>query len=403
MDAPVRRTFPALAPVLLACATVALSATPARAWRDPAPRPRAAGAARAVPAPQDETVPRGAWNASDVPDGWVVERSQHYQVQCRIGRDAARDLARHMEAMLGLYRDFLPSAGRADTFVIKVFGDRDAFRAYCKAHGIDGSGAWFDREARELLVWDTGIVLGKREIPTGIHLDPDRSITLPHADMQRVLHLLDAATGAYTPDTASLLAHEGWHQYFHAWMVSWVPTPAWLEEGIGDWFATATPDESGRYHAGSIHHGRLRDLHRALEEGTTVHVESLMRLTTTEYYERDEVYYAQGWSLVQFLMQHRDEAWRSVVPRLLKEFRESKSFPGATRTVLEGLDLDRMHAEWLAWVLDQKPIDPLRDLAREYGDRIRPDQLVADGELRRRYAWHQRHPDAPARAKSRLR
>jgi hypothetical protein len=182
-----------------------------------------------------------------------------------------------------------------------------------------------------------------------------------------------------------------------------VPTPAWLEEGIGDWFATAMPDESGRYHAGRMHHGRLRDLHRSLEEGTTVHVESLMRFTTTEYYERDEVYYAQGWSLVQFLMQHRDEAWRSVIPRLLKEFRETKNFPGATRTVLEDLDLDRMHAEWLAWVLDQKPIDPLRDLAREYGDRIRPDQIVADGELQRLYAWHQRHPDAPSRAKSRLR
>jgi hypothetical protein len=384
--APVRRAISTLAQVALTLAAVALPTTSAR-----------------EPAPQDAAVPRGTWNASKVPDGWAVETTRHYQVQCQSGPDMAAALGRHMEDMLTLYREFLPGTRLPDGFVVKVFKDREALGGYCKAHGIDSSGAFYDREAREMLAWNTGIVLGRRQIPTGVHLDPDRSITLPHAEMQRVLHLLDAATSAYTPDTGGLLAHEGWHQYFHDWMVSWVPTPAWLEEGIGDWFATAARDESGRYVVGRVHDGRLRDLHRALEEGETAHVESLMRLTTTEYYARDQVYYAQGWSLVQFLMQHRDKAWREVIPKLLKEFRDTKNFPGATRTALEGLDLDRMHEEWLDWALDQKPFDPLRDLAREFGGKIEASQLVADDELRRIYAWHLRHPDAPSRAKSRLR
>jgi hypothetical protein len=403
MRAPAHRTIRSLcslrelAPALLVCVAVALATAGARA----ATRPPLAQ--RATPAADDALVPRGRWSGAKLPDGWVLEQTAHYQVQCQIGKEAAGELGRHMEDMLGLYREFLPGTRLPDGFAVKVFKDLPALRAYGKAHGIDATGAYYDREAGELLVWNTGIVLGRRQIPTGILLDPDRALTLPHADMQRVLYLLDAASAAYRPDTAGLLAHEGWHQYFHDWLVSWVPTPAWLEEGIGDWFATATRDAAGHYRLGRIHDGRLRDLHRALEEGTTVHTESLLRLTVSEYYARDQVYYAQGWSLVQFLMQHRDPAWRSVVPRLLKDFRDSKNFPGSTRTVLEGIDMDRLHAEWLDWVLDNRPVDPLRDLAREYGDRISPDQLIADDELRRMYDWHLKHPDATARAKSRLR
>ncbi|MHC5212649.1 MAG: DUF1570 domain-containing protein [Planctomycetota bacterium] len=395
-----RRTIAAWAPLVVACAGVLPAAGWAGARARPAPPARAAPAMEAA---DDEAVPRGPWSPSRVPDGWVVEETRHYQVQCQSGKDVARELARHMEDMLSLYREFVATTRLPDGFVVKVFADRAALIAYCKAHDIEASGAFFDRDAGEMLAWNTGIVLGRRQIPTGVHLDPDRSITLPHHDMQRVLQLLDEATAAYTPDTAALLSHEGWHQYFHAWMVSWVPTPAWLEEGIGDWFATAVRDESGRYRPGRIHDGRLRDLHRALEEGTTVHTESLMRFNTSEYYERDQVYYAQGWSLVQFLMQHREGAWRGIIPRLLKEFRDTKNFPGSTRLVLEDIDLDRLHEEWLDWVLDQKPVDPLRDLAHEYGAKITPAQLVAEDELKRLYDWHLRHPDAPNRAKSRLR
>jgi hypothetical protein len=318
-----------------------------------------------------------------------VESTRHYQVQSQIGRDAARDLGRHLEGMLALYRTVLPSSRTLDDHTVKIFADRAGFLAYLGALGVlDEPQGWYDMQHRELVVYDTGIVLGQRSRPTAVRLASDRTLTLPHADLQRVLQLLDEATVAYTPDTAGLLSHEGWHQWFRNTTVSEVDMPTWLDEGIGDWFAAAERDANGRYHPGGLNQGRLRDLARAQAEGRLLPLEKLLRLNQTEFYLQPTLTYAQGWALVHFLMQHRDPTIRRLVPRLMAEFAESNDFLEATDRTFRNVDLPELEREWTAWIAEQRPEDPLRELADEYRYRILPTDLIGSDEWREAYGWH---------------
>jgi hypothetical protein len=352
----------------------------------------------------DEGPRPGRWSRRQVPDGWTLQGTRHYQVQSQIGVEAAEGLGRHLEDMLVLYERFLPGARNLDGFVVKLFETREAMLAYGvrTAQGPTVQ-AWYDAEARELVTYDTGVILGRRDSGTAIDLVSDRVLTMPHADLQRVLTLLDEATVAYTPDTAGLLSHEGWHQYFHAYTVSWVDMPGWLDEGLGDYFASARRVGEGSYRLGELNQARLRDLHRAIEDGRTVHFESLLRFSQAQYYVNAEVYYAQGWSMVHFLMQHPDIDRRRLIPKLIVDFKDSKNFRESTDRVFEGLDMDQLHLEWLQWVMSQEPDDPLRELAREFGEQLQPADLLTDDDWRDVYAWHVRNPNAPTRGTSRLR
>ncbi|MHC4845224.1 MAG: DUF1570 domain-containing protein, partial [Planctomycetota bacterium] len=340
------------------------------------------------------------------PDGWVVVDTPHYQVQSQIGKDKAELLGGHLEDMRLLYRELVASRSRMPTFVVKVFESREAFLGYRNDELVDDSlSAWYDPIYKELVTFHTGILLGKREIPTAISVAPDTLHRLAHADVQRIYQLLDDATVAYTEDTARVLSHEGWHQYFHAYTVSWVPMPAWLDEGVAEYLYMASRAEGGgrrQYEAGAMNHARLRDVLRAYEDNRTKRTGLLLQYETTEYYREAEVLYAQGWSLVHFLMTHRSPKYRAVVPDLIRDFKDSKNFLESTTKAFRDFDLDELDREWLGWLLTQTPDDPLKDLAREYGRQIKPAHLqTGDEAVRDMYEWHLLNPNAPTRVPAR--
>jgi len=354
----------------------------------------------------DDDVRAGEWGKRKVPAGWVVVDTPHYQVQSQVGKDKAKLLGDHLEGMRLLYRELVKSRSKMPTFVVKVFESREQFLGYRSDDLIDDAlSAWYDPVYKELVTFDTGVMLGKREIPTGISVDPDRLHKLAHADLQRIYKLLDDATVAYTDDTAHVLSHEAWHQYFHAYTVSWVPMPTWLDEGVAEYFYMATaPEGNGRrsYKAGALNQARLRDVLRAYEDRRTKRLALLMQYEQTDYYREAAVLYAQGWSLVHFLMTHRSAKYRAVIPNLIRDFKDSKNFHESTAKAFDDFDLDELDREWLGWLLSQVPEDPLKDLAREYGRQIKPAELrTGDESVREMYEWHLRNPNAPTRVPAR--
>jgi len=358
-------------------------------------------------AEDDDRVRAGKWNKRKVPDGWVVVDTPNYQVQSQVGKEKASALGEHLEGMRLLYRELVKSRSKMPTFVVKVFKDREAFLAYRSDDVIDDSlTAWYDRIYKELVTFDTGILLGRREIPTAINVDADRLHKFAHADVQRIYQLLDDVTVAYTDDTARVLSHEGWHQYFHAYTVSWVPMPAWLDEGVGEYlYMASAPEGSGRrvYEAGAMNQARLRDVLRAYEDGRTKRLGLLMQYEQTEYYREAEVLYAQGWSLVHFLMTHPSAKYRAVIPKLIRDFKDSKNFHESTAKAFRDFDLEELDREWLGWLLTLTPEDPLKDLAREYGRQIKPNELLTgDEDVRGMYQWHLLNPHAPTRVPARI-
>lgn len=334
----------------------------------------------------DPLVRPGKWNPKDAPPGWLVIETDHYQVQSQVSEAKARALAEHLESMLDLYKEILPFRKRIKMLVLKIFESKEAMLAY--RPGATGAAAWYNKGQRELVAYDTGIVLGTRDVPVGIRLLPSVAERLTPEERDRFDALCEAITDSYTYDVARVLSHEGWHQYFHHYTVSWVPMPSWIDEGVGDYFFMATRDDQGGYRIGDINHGRLRVIQRALDDGTTVTFAELLDFEQADYYSNASVYYAQGWSMVHFLMQNENPRYRDLIPKLIEDFKDTKNFRKSSKRAFKGLKLEQLDREWIGWLLSQQPDDPLRDLAEEFGTRIRPEDLVTSPGWQHRYAWH---------------
>ena len=341
----------------------------------------------------DPKVVEGKWNKRDIPDGWVVTESEHYQVQCQAGKEKAALLAQHLESMWAVYAQFMPTRRKPETFVLKIFADRKGFVAYGEN---DKAIAYYNQSSKELVGYDTGMILGHRDVPAIVTVDADVLAKLSEPERQRVAELIEAISDAYVPDTARALSHEGWHQYFHMYTVSWVDMPSWLDEGVGDYFYMASRDETAGdehgYRLGDLNPNRIRALRRALIDGTTVDVRTLMSFTQEDYYKNPAVSYAQGWSLVQFLMHNSDPKFHDLVPRLIKDFKETKNFDKSTDKVFKGIDFKKLDRDWIGWVITQPYVDPARQLALEFGDRIRPVDLTGEERVIAAYTWHVNHP-----------
>ena len=358
-----------------------------------------AGAARGA---GDPKVVPGKWSKRDVPKGWVVVETKHYQIQSEVGEATAKALGEHIEGMLGVYAEFLPTRRKLEEFVLKVFRDKAGFCAYSGFEKDTGTVAYYNQGSKELVGYDCGYVLGKRTTPPLLSLKPAAAGKLAEADRAQLAELFDRATDAYTFDLAAVLGHEGWHQYFHFYTVSWVSMPSWLDEGIGDWFFMAVRDgqagtESG-FRIGDLNSYRLRVVRRALEDGATVPFGRLMEFEQQDYYSNASVYYAQGWSMVHFLLRNDDPARRDLIPKLIRDFKDSKNFRKSTDKVFRKQDLDALDRDWIGWVITRPYADPLLDAVRAFGDRVTADDLAGEARLVKVWTWYAEHPGFPGGA-----
>jgi len=170
---------------------------------------------------------------------------------------------------------------------------------------------------------------------------------------------------------------------------------------VGEYLYMASrPDGSGHrdYEAGAINQPRLRDALRAFEDGRLKRFGLMLKYEQTERFPEASVFYAQGWAMVHFLMTHKSPSMRAVIPRLIRDFKDSKNFRKSTDKVFRDFDIEELEREWLGWLLTQTPVDPLKDLAREFGKQIKVEDLVTGKDvIRKVYLWHLHNPDAPTR------
>ena len=345
------------------------------------------------PAPDDEhaalaDAPPGAWGRERRPAGWIVLDTRGYQLQSRLGKEPTAALGRHLDALLELDRDLLPGPSRGERLVVKVLADEAEYKAYV-GPGKGGRFGRYDADSGEVVAWNTRLVLGRSELTTGLRVDPDRTTTLTYGENQSVIQLADAATRAYTPDVGSVLARCCWRQYLHerVWPEGGPALPAWLELGLAEHLATALPDARGRIRTGPSA-GRIRELRWMLLDGDTRPLLELLRpAPDAPAFDAGPAPAAQGWSLIHFLLTSEDPARRDLIPRLMRELAQSGQYERSAAAAFGEVDVERLQADWQAWAVALTADDPLLDLARRYGDKVRPDQLTGDADLKRRYGW----------------
>ncbi len=340
--------------------------------------PAAALNAVSAPEPGDPRVRPGYWNKGKVPEGWIVVETDHYQIQCQAGVEKAEQLGEHLERMLDFYKETLPFHRKIKTFILKIFKDRGEYLSY---GAPPSSAAYYSKSSKELVAYDTGIIAGTRDIDD-FTLNDTFDTEVTDAQLMRILELLERATDEHTMDLAGILAHEGWHQYFHHYTVSWVAMPSWIDEGVGDYFFSATYDEQfGGVRVGSLNDGRLRRVRDAIEDDAAVPIGDLVFFEQKDYYANASVFYAQGWALVYFLMHHENEDYRELIPKYIKRFKDTKSIKKTNKLLFKRIDFEELDAEWRRWVAELPVQDPVMELAQEFGAIVPSTALVGHDEF----------------------
>ena len=275
----------------------------------------------------------GPWLHRKPPEGWVVHESRSYQIQSQAGIEKAKRLANHMEAMLRVYRKrFRADKGSFKRYTIKLFKDRKAYLGYGAPRG---TGGYYNKVDREMVTFDTGKWMDEAPTPE----------TGPKSRERRL-----GRRGGM--DVLGVAAHEGWHQYFHWYVTSWVQLPPWVNEGMGDYFYACRPRGKGRRSTldPQVNRGRFPIIWSAVKSDKHVPIKQILSYSKADYYSNPSVCYAEGWAICYFLLHHKDKKLRRVLPTLIGLVRDDTNIPKITKAAFRGIDLDELEKEWKQWV-----------------------------------------------------
>jgi hypothetical protein len=149
--------------------------------------------------------------------------------------------------------------------------------------------------------------------------------------------------------TLSTLYHEGTHQFVMMVMDPKKPPPLWVNEGLAVYFENSQ-FRNGRLYTGIIPRARLRMLQQALRQDRHIPLTDLMKRTRANY---NGLCYAQGWSVIYFLVHAENGAYARRFQNYFRALRRGED-PDAAFTATVTTDIDRLEELWKAWMLQLK-------------------------------------------------
>ncbi|HET6201490.1 MAG TPA: DUF1570 domain-containing protein [Planctomycetota bacterium] len=316
------------------------------------------------PQEKEKELRRGKWKPRDCPPGWTLYDTRSYQAQSELPRETTKLIVDHLEGMVDSYETFRPFPKAQEKFILKIF----ASRAHYLAYGAPAmSAAYYSRDAKELVCYDTGKIGGKvtrdaKEAAeeTRKRLEAEKPPDDAPAWRKEAWPILQELRGRLSHDLLGVLSHEGWHQYFHHYIVSWVDFPSWLDEGLGDFFYRASPNVAKVEEFQNVAPLEVRfpGLRLGLLAGKTAPWKEFLDFTQQRYYADAQTNYAQGWSMTHFLLTHPNPKVRAIIPTYLTVFKDKHRMDLADAAAFRGHDLAGLETEWKEYVAKLRFDDP---------------------------------------------
>lgn len=308
----------------------------------------------------------GKWRVNDEPEGWILAKTTNYQIQSQVPRERALLVGNHLESMMMEYRRRFKSKKPLPEFTLKIFKNAAEYHKY---GGPPGSLAYYSDQTDELVCYDTGTLDGRDNFPEpgeGRDLrERLKGLGIPDEELANA-ELMVAMTRLSTMPLLGVLSHEGWHQYFHFWIVSMVDFPSWLDEGMGDYFSTAVVSKDGKsVKCGEIAPIRFAMIHAAIRQGKHVPIKDLIRFRQADYYKNPGLCYAQGWSLVYFCYHSGNPRYAEIPDKIISVFKDKHKMDLATEIAFKGIDIDEFEEDWKAFFLGMDFKETMIGIARE--------------------------------------
>lgn len=289
----------------------------AKSFRPPPTQWKAPGAAEIV-ADDPRSEARAAAGKSIMgATGWWQLDTPRYIIVSNLKKDSRfpRAVAEQLEAMRDLYERLIPTVEPILAIsIVRICKSLDEYLAY---GAPPGSAGYWSSYHKELVLFGP---------ESGGKVSEDNSL--------------------------AVVRHEAFHQYVFYAMGNVAPH-SWLNEGTGDFFSGGKLLKEGertRVQVGEFD-WRNAIISQCISAGTHVPLEKLVRYSQNEYYANATLCYAEGWSLVYYLLKGTPEGspYRSIIPTYLETLQECKDARRANEEAFAGIDMKALEADWMAF------------------------------------------------------
>ncbi len=250
--------------------------------------------------------------------------TEHYTISTDISADYAHLVARHMEEIFEEYtRRFSGLGEMRRKFDVVVYASRESY----------------DRAVPESVRGSTGVFIAHKR-------------------------LLAAHAGERTTEEVlRTLYHEGFHQFM--WEAISRDPPAWLNEGVAEYFAEATWN-GRKFQVGLVPTMRVHTVREAIREGTYIPLDRLFSMDSDQWLQtmqmerrRASLYYSQSWSIIHFLAHAEIGRYSHMLNAYVRDLANGRKEPEAFVAAF-GDDLAAFEREWARYVMELEPSEKFR-------------------------------------------
>jgi len=275
-----------------------------------------------------------AAEAAGAARGWPMRRqgkdllieTPHYSIQTDLGPEIGQTIARHQEA---LYAELYRRMGK-----------------------IKSRGKMTDR--LNVLVFET-YERYRREL--GSDVENTAGIFIPYKDVLACWGPADRLDRIL-----QLLRHEGTHQFVRHFIGK--ECPVWLNEGLAQFYEHGQI-RGDRLEVGAVIPGKLARLKRAIEQGETILLDRMLRMSNTEWVgavhsgaTHAGLQYDQAWAMVHFLAYGGGKKYQGAFFQFIYYLARGREPWRAWERVF-GTDYDGFEKHWREYVRDLEPSSDL--------------------------------------------
>lgn len=256
--------------------------------------------------------------------------SRFYTIHTNLTREEAKPIGAHMDSVYTEYSRrfaaFRKRPGRG-AMPLYLFRTQEQYEAFLGSHGINAANSG-------------GMFFVQRSIQGLATFIQGRSLSAAYAVLQ----------------------HEGFHQFVYHHMEAGLPI--WINEGLAQYFEDGI-FTGNQFHVGAAHGRRVNAVKKALEEGTALRFETLLRRTSEEWHKavvsgspEAQLQYDQSWSIAYFLIHGDNGKYKVPFEKFLLMVSSNIDSDTAFRNAFGSGDKRPFQLRWEAFAKEAKP-DPL--------------------------------------------
>ena len=159
----------------------------------------------------------------------------------------------------------------------------------------------------------------------------------------------------YIGDDYSSAYHEGFHQFMHSAIQCIGQIPQWFNEGLATYYGTGEFKEQRFSLPKEMDRGHLSVARQALGSGAFVPLEEFLQIRTAEWNDaKQAIHYAEGYTLVHFLINYPDKRVAGVFRDFVESLAETGKYDESLNKAFRKVKMSTLEELWRDWIAEAK-------------------------------------------------